>query len=180
VALWDAPGDLDDPGEVDATALALRDRLAGGAGAAVCVLDATAPSVPGAVRSGGLPLLAVVWSKCDRVAGHPVLPEDLRAALPADVPVLETSSVLRTGLQALRELLVRSARSGAGDAGGPLREALQRAAAAVARAQDAAAMGPEVAAVELQAALRALDDLGGRHSPEHLLDRIYGRFCLGK
>jgi tRNA modification GTPase len=144
------------------------------------VLDATAPVVPEAVRSGTLPLLAVVFSKCDLVAGRPSLPAALQARLPADVPVLATSSVWRTGLEDLRELLVRSARRGAGDAGGPLREALQRAAAAVARARDAAGAGPEVAAVDLQEALRALDDLGGRHSPEHLLDRIYGRFCLGK
>ena len=39
---------------------------------------------------------------------------------------------------------------------------------------------PELAAVDLQVALRSLDGLAGDHSPEQLLDRIYSRFCLGK
>ena len=50
----------------------------------------------------------------------------------------------------------------------------------LAAAVDAADLQPEVSAAELQAALRALDGIGGEHSAEHLLDRIYGRFCLGK
>jgi len=69
------------------------------------------------------------------------------------------------------------------DAGGPLRQALALARDAVQRALltvDARLGGPEVVAVELQAALRALDGIVGDHSPEALLDRIYGRFCLGK
>jgi tRNA U34 5-carboxymethylaminomethyl modifying GTPase MnmE/TrmE len=48
------------------------------------------------------------------------------------------------------------------------------------RALTALPAGPEVVAVELQSALRSLDGIGGTHSAEDLLDRIYGRFCLGK
>jgi len=180
VALWDAPGDLDDPSEWDRAALLLRDRLAGRAAAALCVLDVTAPKVPAAVLDASLPLLAVVFTKCDLVAAVPALPDALRSARTADLPVFTTSSAAGTGLEPLRELLVRRAHSGALDAGGPLREALQRSAAAIRRVAEHATARPEVAAVELQEALRALDDLGGRHSPEHLLDRIYSRFCLGK
>jgi len=96
------------------------------------------------------------------------------------VPVLATSAAHGAGLEPLRELLRRSATAGVVDAGGPLRSALSGAALAVERARGAAGLGAELAAVELQAALAALDGIGGSHSPEHLLDRIYGRFCLGK
>ena len=66
------------------------------------------------------------------------------------------------------------------DAGGPLRTALQATADSVRRAIAAASMAPELSAAELQAALRSIQGLAGEHSPEQLLDRIYGRFCLGK
>jgi tRNA U34 5-carboxymethylaminomethyl modifying GTPase MnmE/TrmE len=33
---------------------------------------------------------------------------------------------------------------------------------------------------DLQRALAALARIDGTHSPEDLLDRIFGRFCLGK
>lgn len=178
--LWDAPGDLDAPAEVDAAALQLRDRLAGGAAAALWLLDATAPVLPPAVVASPLPCLAVVWTKCDLVAAPPPLPAAIAAHLPVGVAVLATSSVRGVGIPALAGLLARTARGGAVGAGGPLRAALQSAGDAVARALAAAGVGPELAAVELQTALRALDGLGGAHTPEALLDRIYGRFCLGK
>jgi len=38
----------------------------------------------------------------------------------------------------------------------------------------------ELVAVDLAAALDALDSIHGRSSPEDLLDRIFGAFCLGK
>jgi tRNA U34 5-carboxymethylaminomethyl modifying GTPase MnmE/TrmE len=61
-----------------------------------------------------------------------------------------------------------------------VRAALQAARAAVLRVATLADRDTELAAVELQQALRALDGFVGSHTPEHLLDRIYGRFCLGK
>ncbi len=180
VALWDAPGDLDAPGAFDAAALALRDRLAGRAAAAIAVLDAAAPKVPPSLLQVALPLLGVVWTHCDLVAAPPELPAELVLRLPPGRAVFATSAVTGVGLEALRARLIESAAGGGVAAGGPLREALQQALQAVARAQLIAADGSELAAVELQLALRALDDIDGRHSPEHLLDRIYGRFCLGK
>lgn len=177
--LWDAPGDLAEPGEVDAAALALRDRLAGRAGAAAIVLDAAGPRAP--VRAGAaatLPVFAVVWTRCDLVAAVPPLPRALLDELPADVPVLQTSAANGSGLDALRRLLAERAHGLGIAPGAPLRAALAAAAAAVQRAM--AAPGPEFAAVDLQSALQALDDGTARHSPEDLLDRIYSRFCLGK
>jgi tRNA modification GTPase len=180
VALWDAPGDLDEPTAADAAALALRERLAGRAASLLCVLDATAPAAPPSVLASPLPWLAIVWTKCDLVAQPPPLPPALAARAGDVVPVVATSAARGAGLEPLRELLRRSATAGVVDAGGPLRSALSAAALAVERARGAAGLGAELAAVELQAALAALDGIGGSHSPEHLLDRIYGRFCLGK
>lgn len=182
--LWDAPGDLEAPVDVDAAALQLRDRLAGGAAGCLWVLDATAPVLPATLAATQLPLLAVVWTKCDDAAeAPPNLPPATAptvAARLAAVPQFATSAHTGRGVDALRAWLQDTARSGAVDAGGPLRTALQAARAAVARGLAAAAAGPELVAVELQAALQALEGIAGRHSPEHLLDRIYGRFCLGK
>jgi tRNA modification GTPase len=180
VAVWDAPGDLAVPGVFDATALALRDRLAGGAAAVLVMLDASAPRVPASALASPLPLLAIVWTRCDLVAEVPPLPMELAARLPVGVPVLATSAHRSRGLEELRTLLTGRARGGAAGAGGPLREAFAVVAAALERARQAVTQGPELAAVELQSALRALDEVDGSHSPEHLLDRIYGRFCLGK
>jgi tRNA modification GTPase len=180
VALWDAPGDIDDPTVADAAALALRERLAGRAAALLCVLDATAPQVPPSALRSPLPWLAIVWTKCDLVVTLPAAPPELAARGGEHVPVFRTSAARAEGLEPLRDLLRRSASAGVVDAGGPLRSALAAALLAVERAHSAAPLGAELVALELQAALAALDGIGGSHSPEHLLDRIYGRFCLGK
>ncbi|HEX5050194.1 MAG TPA: GTPase [Planctomycetota bacterium] len=180
VAVWDAPGDLDDPGVADAAALALRERLAGRAAAMLAVLDATVPSLAPALLETALPCLAVVWTKADLTAVVPQVPAALAAHLGGAVPVLTTSAATGAGIAALRALLERSARGGIVDAGGPLRGALRQALAAVRAAHAAARHGAEVAAAELHTALTALDGIAGSHSPEQLLDRIYRRFCLGK
>lgn len=179
VHLWDAPGDLDAPADVDRQALALRDRLAGTAGAAALVLDATAPRVPPAIATVPLPWFGVIWTKCDDPAvAAPVLPA--AAGFCSAAPVFATSARTGRGLAALRAAL-STARGGAPvDAGGPLRTALATAAAAIERAAAAASLGPELAAVELRQALDALDVLLARDATELVLDRIHTRFCLGK
>jgi tRNA U34 5-carboxymethylaminomethyl modifying GTPase MnmE/TrmE len=63
---------------------------------------------------------------------------------------------------------------------GFVRTAFREALAAVERARAVPPSDSELVAAELQGALRALDGIAGGHSPEQLLDRIYGRFCLGK
>ncbi|MCR9243988.1 MAG: 50S ribosome-binding GTPase [bacterium] len=205
VALWDAPGDLDragadaatvdrapvdpatvdrapvDPATVDRAALALRDRLAGRAPVALAVLDATNPRWPNAAApaAGAMTWLAVVVTKVDQ-------PHDLAAverAIPAvagELPRIFTSAVARTGLGELRALLLRAAGAGASAAGGPLRQQLGGVLASARRAAAALTDGPELAAMELQGALRVLRADASGHSAEPLLDRIYGRFCLGK
>ena len=180
VYLWDAPGDLTSPTAADDAALALRERLSGRAAGLLVVLDASDPWVPQMALSSPMPWFGVVFTKCDLVASAPALSEVALARLPAPDRVFVTSSQTGQGLDRLRDCLRRSAGSATVDAGGPLRSALQAAVDAVLRAIDAAAMAPELAAAELQSGLRAMDGIAGEHSPEQLLDRIYGRFCLGK
>jgi tRNA modification GTPase len=124
-----------------------------------------------------LPVVAVAVTKCD-LAAVPDLPPAL-AERTAGAPVFATSARTGAGVAALRMHLGRAAAAGVVDAGGPLRQALADALAGLDRAL-ANAGGPELAALDLQAALRALDAIGPTHSPEQLLDRIYARFCLGK
>jgi len=179
VHLWDAPGDLDQPGAADRAALELRERLAGRAAGLLVVIDSTDPRIsPMALRSP-LPWFGAVFTKRDLVAAPPSLDEAARARTPSG-RVFVTSATGLQGISELRSFLSRHAGGVGADAGGPLRAALQRCREAVAGAIEVADLQPEVAAAELQAALRALDGIGGDHSAEHLLDRIYGRFCLGK
>lgn len=175
--LWDAPGDVAEPSAVDAAALALRDRLGGGSAGAFVVLAADAPVPPQPGSLGHLPVLGVVWTKCDLAAPGPLPPTV--AAVVGTAPAFATSARTGLGIESLRAHLAAHAPGGAVDAGGPLRTALRAAGDAVTRAL-AVDAGPEVAAVELQQALRALDAVAGPHSPEDVLERIYARFCLGK
>ncbi|MGE3174491.1 MAG: GTPase [Planctomycetota bacterium] len=176
LALWDAAGDLDAPHEIDRRALELRDRLGAQAAAALLVVD---PDAQRPVAAPPVPLLAVVCTHADRggtaAAVAPWLP-----SLPwaASLPRFQVGNGTGAGIAALREFLIAHAGAGAGDAGAPIRDAIQRAQVALAAA--AAASAPELVSVDLQAALAALGEIDGRHGPEDVLDRIYGRFCLGK
>lgn len=180
VHLWDAPGDLVDPSAEDLAALELRERLAGRAAGLLVVLDATEPHVPEMALASPMPWFGIVFTKCDLVATVPAIAEAARSRLPAPERTFPTSSVTGRGLDELLQALRLTAGASTVDAGGPLRTALTGALEGVQRAIDAAAVAPELAAAELQAALRSLHGIAGEHSPEQLLDRIYGRFCLGK
>ena len=177
-ALWDAPGDLVDASEVDRAAIALRDRVGGRAACAVVVVDPAAEPVP--LRTS-LPCLAVVWTKRDlhgevRAAAREGLWR--KAPFAASAPEFSVSSVTGEGMQPLEAFLQRHVRAGAADAGAPVRLALAAAAEGLRRAT--AAIEPELASQDIQEALRRLQDVDGAHGVDDLLDRIYGRFCLGK
>lgn len=186
-AVFDAPGDLDEPAAEDAAGLALRGTLVGGARGVLLVLDAMAPAVPSLalaqLATAGLPVFGMVWTKRDLVEELPSVPEPVAAALPPQAPVFVTSAATGHGIDELRAWLRATAKASPVPAGAELRRGLADAEAAVLRAlrsESAGNVAPELVAVDLQAALRALDGLVGSHSPEALLDRIYARFCLGK
>ncbi len=171
LCLWDAPGDLADPAAWDRAALELRDLVAADAAAALIVLDPGAVHVP----ATALPVLAVVSTRADQGGVLALSP------LPG-VPLFAVDSVTGTGVAALRTFLQGHAGAGARDLGGPQRQALTAAVAALDRALATAASGGggEVVALDVQGALVALGRIDGSHSPEDLLDRIFRRFCLGK
>lgn len=177
IALLDTPGDLADAevSAVDRQALAHRDRLAGRSAAALVVVDSTRPALP----RTELPVLAVVATKVDL---QPELPSAVLAALPAATPVFAVDSVHGAGIEAVRDFLART--TAAGPCGGASRVAdlLADAAGSVraAAADGARGEAPELVACTLAEALTALDAISGRSSPEDLLDRIFGAFCLGK
>jgi len=187
-AVWDAPGDLDDPRLWDQRALQLRDRLGAQAAAGLLVVD---PHDVGALAPAPVPLLAVAFTKADRFASGEVFARACVAAqqrlalslgLPAALPQFATSAHTGAGVAELRAFLRQQSRGGARDLGGALRPALEQAAAAAARAASALAegLGAELASVDLQSALQALAEIDGSHGIDDLLERIYARFCLGK
>lgn len=165
IRLWDSPGSwAGDPlgGE-------LRDRLATRALALLLVVDPARPEFPQPPQ----PPLAVVWTHADLQQHGP-------SACPS-VPQFRVSNVTGSGVAELRAFLAQHARSGPTPRG--RQEALLGECAA--RLQAARELGErdggdELAAFELQAALRSLDAIDGRSTPEELLDRIFAAFCLGK
>ncbi len=178
VAVWDAPGDLENPLDVDRAALTLRNRLAGRASSAVIVVDSA--DIPSGLASS-LPCLCVVWTKRD-LRGEPgdADRERLRRAAPftEGAPQFVVSASTGDGLPALRAFLAERSRRGAADPGGPQRHAATLALAALKRA--VASPQAELASQDLQEALAALGQIDGQHGVEDLLDRIYRRFCMGK
>jgi tRNA modification GTPase len=178
VAVWDAPGDLENPLDVDRAALTLRNRLAGRASSAMVVVDSA--DVPSRLASS-LPCLCVVWTKRD-LRGEPsdADRERLRRAAPftEGAPQFVVSASTWDGLPALRAFLAERSRRGAADPGGPQRHAATLALAALERA--VASPQAELASQDLQEALAALGRIDGQHGVEDLLDRIYRRFCMGK
>jgi tRNA modification GTPase len=61
-------------------------------------------------------------------------------------------------------------------------EALSRAGAALDRAGAAGQAGApgEIVSLELREALGAIEEVTGQRVSDELLDRIFGRFCIGK
>ena len=171
VWLWDAPGDVQGAGGTERAALALRDRLAGGAAAALWVVDPRAPFLP----ATSLPVLALVSTR-----------RDLGVPMPADglveLPHFAVSTLTGAGVEELRAFLHQRCRGGARSGPTPLCLPTTAALAAIdaALAAAAAGVGAELVAVDVQAALAALQPVAGEHTTEHLLDRLFARFCLGK
>lgn len=176
--LFDAPGDLAGPaGALDAAALDLRARLLAAAVGAVVVLDASRPSLP-LPELGGRGAACVVWTHVDllepRGSFEPRVPE----GLPAGLPVFAVDALRGAGVPELGAFLRRTAVAGRDASGVRIADALARARAAV---EAALAPGsPELLAAELDVAIACLDEVSGASTPEDVLDRIFGRFCLGK
>jgi tRNA modification GTPase len=134
--------------------------------------------------------LAVKAEKADQAgrSGTGEVPASIAAALGEAPRVLALSARTGDGLAELRAELEGALGPGArGALCGAVAnvrhaEALTRAAAAFERAAAAGERGEpgEIVALELREALRAIEEVTGQHVSDELLDRIFGRFCIGK
>lgn len=148
---------VDRPGAAPAPPAALTERLAGAAAVSAATgagLDELAAGVAAALGLAAAPATAAAPAA---------------AAAPATAAALGRPEALGGGGEA-RELSARH------------REALRAAAARVeAAAGELAAGAPlDLVAEGLREATARLDAIGGRTTPEDLLDRIFGQFCIGK
>jgi tRNA modification GTPase len=120
----------------------------------------------------------VVWTHLDLVAGagdfEPFVPEGLSVAL----PVFGVDAVRGAGVEPLAAFLRKLSVRGRDASGARVADALRRARDAVEAALRPGL--PEIGAAELEVALGCLEEVSGGATPEDVLDRIFGRFCLGK
>jgi len=176
--LFDAPGDLASPaGALDAAALGLRAKLLAAAVGAVVVLDASRPSLP-VPELGGREAACLVWTHVDVVEPRGSFVPFVPPGLPAGLPVFAVDAARGAGVAELGAFLRRTAVTGRDPSRERIADALSRARSAV---EAALAPGsPELLAAELDVAIACLDEVSGASTPEDVLDRIFGRFCLGK
>jgi tRNA modification GTPase len=174
VTLIDTAGERPDAGELERRGAELGRQRVAAADVVVLVVDATDPILP------PLDAQVIALNQIDRVSGVP--------ALASAAPVVRTSATRGTGLDALRSAVLASA-AAAEDAGSEVVLASARqhalvmqAAAELAAGEQALAVGtpPELAALELRAALSTIAQVTGQGTEEAVLDTIFARFCIGK
>ena len=193
VRLFDTAGLDRDASGLDAEAQAETDRMSESADLLLWVVDA---SEAGAAErceevlepAAGTPVV-VAWNKSDLVGAIPA-PE-----LEADttVSVVSTSAIAHRGLTRLASEVARrlGTRTGATEStvaeldrelSARHRAALRCAAEALEQGLHAWLGGIplDLLAEELRTATAELDSISGRTTPEDLLDRIFGAFCIGK
>jgi tRNA modification GTPase len=189
VTLSDTAGlrDTDEP--VERIGVALAEQALADSALVLWVIDGavalTAEDQEIAARVAGKPLL-VALNQWDR--GTAVEVEDVAALLDgAPRRIVRVSAVRGDGLEALRESLASLlGAEGSGEASAVANprhaEALGRARIALVRASDAAREGApgEVVAIELRDAIAAIGEVTGKAIAEDLLERIFGKFCVGK
>jgi tRNA modification GTPase len=189
VTLSDTAGlrDTDEP--VERIGVALAEQALADSALVLWVIDGavalTAEDREIAARVAGKPLL-VALNQWDR--GAAVAVEDVAALLDgAPRRIVRVSAVRGDGLEVLRESLASLlGAGGSGEASAVANprhaEALGRARLALVRASDAAHEGApgEVVAIELRDAIAAIGEVTGKAIAEDLLERIFGKFCVGK
>ncbi len=174
--LCDTAGDQDvAAGSLQAAALGMGDEALRAADVVVRCIAVTEQLPPGDRDAPGGKNELLVWTKCD--LGEP---RDTESGV-------VTSAVRGTGLEMLREAIVRqvdasSSTSAAGTASARCRAHLEGAREALARVAswDEPAGCEELVAAELRAALDHIGELVGVVYTDDLLDEIFGRFCIGK
>ena len=188
VRVSDTAGLRETKDAVEAEGVRRAGLAARGADIRILVVDASAPdpSVPEALVEGDLVLL----NKADLQEGN--VSRETSALMSALLHALPTPHVLsvsvRTGygLDAVldwleREVAARFAPTrSAGLTRARHRDLVGRALGSVRDARARLDAAPELAGEALRAALQALEELAGRADMEAVLDRVFGRFCIGK
>jgi tRNA modification GTPase len=200
VVLLDGAGEGDDSapfGSADALAVGHARGAREGADLILWVVDGTRADGPALLREAarlpaGVPSV-LAWSKADLDSSAPRPSEALLAAArPAAWTAV--SALAGTGLERLRTACAEALGQGAGasSASGPSglqrelsarhREGLRAAARALREGLEGWRCGAplDLLAAHLREATEGLDAIGGRTTPEHVLERIFARFCIGK
>lgn len=175
IELIDTAGIEDAPDTIAARAQALRDDQSA---IADLLLDCRSADVAGAATIRDLPPdrpRLRVWTKSD-------------TATPTDPDFLPTSAAQGIGLDALRSAIAAALRDGESEEDAPAStaarcgESLRRTAEALhsAAATLALDIGDELVAIDLRDALDELGKVVGVVVTDDILDRIFGRFCIGK
>lgn len=126
----------------------------------------------------------LVLTKSDQTAVGDVAPPELAKDL--GLQVIETSTVSAEGIDPLRTYLKQWVVANFVGRDAPAvtrlrhRALLEEARAHLARALDRTSMAAELMAEDVRLAARALERLSGQLSPDAVLDRVFGSFCIGK
>ena len=105
---------------------------------------------------------------------------------PGDGADVAVSALTGFGLQSLLDRIEREIETALGHGDAVItrerhRDALTRAQAALSRVEPALQLGhTELAAEDVRLALRAVGEITGRVDVEHVLDRLFSTFCIGK
>jgi tRNA modification GTPase len=191
VTLSDTAGLREAAESIEAIGIELAREAIAGSPVVLWVVDGSEPLAEGDRQVASLlagKRVLVALNKVDRAVAtragqvEPLLNGEPRA-------VVSVSAARGEGFDALRAALADLL--GAGTSGGSVGEAIgnarhaealsrARAALARARAAAAAAMPGEIVSVDLHEAIAAIGEVTGRDVGEALLERIFGRFCVGK
>lgn len=191
VTVSDTAGIRETEDPVESLGVIMAEGAIEGAAVALWVVDGSEPLTPEdraiAARLAGRRVL-VALNKCDHPAA--LAPGDVADLLPgAEVRAVHASAARGDGVERLKRelggMLGAPAEGLSFDApvGNPRHlQALSFARQALERADAAARVGSpgEIVALELREALEAIGQVTGTSVGEDLLDRIFGRFCIGK
>jgi tRNA modification GTPase len=197
VTLSDTAGIRDGGEAIESEGIARTETFVDSSPVVLWVIDAAAPLEAGdarvAARLAGKRLV-VALNKCD--AGRQVCGADVERMVDAATACVPVSATRGAGLAALRSELLAALAGGSLGAGSGVNggappvaasnprhiESLGHARAALERATALAVDGApgEIVAIEIHEASRAIGEILGRDVGADLLDRIFGRFCIGK
>ena len=181
--ILDLPGERLASGQVEALALERARVLIGGDDPVLWVIDASRDVIDIERERSQLPSelkhrIRPVLCQCDRTS---TVPDDYLTE------AYRVSSLTGEGIEMLRqELLNWGIRTPGQQRSDALRFTTRQwhlvtgCRDLLAAAIDEADAGPELLVEDLKGALRRLEEVTGESTPEHVLDRIFSRFCLGK